>query len=536
MNRNLLFAALLAAGLAQAGLADAADIKIVNLDQGTGQGLDDPTPTTPIGGNPGTTKGEQAQIVFQFAADLWGAALESDVEILNTVTFQPLACDATSGVLGSSGTNYIFAFEDGPDLPPGMLAETWYHSALGDAIAGTDLGIINDLPADTPDIISQFNGKLGEPGCLTGNGWYYGLDGNTPSDRISLIDVIMHEMAHGLGFSGFNNLASGALNQGIPDVYSTYVADNSTGKNWVDMTDAERVAAAKNNGHLVFFGQNVKDEAPLVLTSGTDDDGNVKLYAPTALAQGSSFSHYDTSLTMNALMEPFINDSLSADVLLDLTPALFKDVGWTVNGGNQMLLDCDTGVPTSVTGGLIAGANIYASAKAFAGGAENLLVYRDQIRDHADVLADDEVITPDQHTSLLACLTDEATATQFEEWGNGDTGEPCDPETEECGPDVPDAIALTNKVPVTGLSGTGGEVLYSFEAEAGSVLSIMTYGGTGDVSVYVSLGEEPTADSYDSRSTRAGNSETVRFTAPEAGTYYIKLAGTYGKLTLVARQ
>src|SRR3546814_10246444 len=96
-----------------------------------------------------------------------------------------------------------------------------------------------------------------------------------------------------------------------------------------------------------------------------------------------------------------------------------------------MLLACDTGVPTSVAGGLIAGANIYASARAFAGGAENLLVYRDEIRAHADVLADGEVITPDQHTSVLACLTDEATAAQFEEWGNGDTGVPCDPETEE---------------------------------------------------------------------------------------------------------
>lgn len=535
MTRTLLFTALLAAGFAQAGAASAADIKIINLDEGTGQGLDDPTPTSPVGGNPGTTKGEQAQIVFQFAADLWGAALQSDVEILNTVTFQPLACDATSGVLGSSGTNYIFAFEDGPDLPEGMLAETWYHSALGDAIAGTDLGVVNDLPPDTPDIISQFNGKLGEPGCLTGNGWYYGLDGNTPANRISLIDVIMHEMAHGLGFSGFNNLSTGAMNQGIPDVYSTYVKDDNSGMNWIDMTDAQRVTAATGNG-LVFFGQTVKDEAPLVLTQGTDADGNVKLYAPAALAQGSSFSHYDTSLTMNALMEPFINDSLSADVILDLTPALFKDVGWTVNGGNQMLLDCDTGVPTSVAGGVIAGANVYASAKAYAGGAENLLVYRDQIRGHADALADAEVLTPEQHDSVLACLTDDATAAQFEEWGNGDTGEPCDPETEECGPEEPDATPLTNKVPVTGLSGTGGEALYSFEAEAGSVLSIMTYGGTGNASVYVSLGEEPTTDAYDAKSTRAGNSETVRFTAPEAGTYYIKLTGTYGRLTLVARQ
>jgi hypothetical protein len=267
--------------------------------------------------------------------------------------------------------------------------------------------------------------------------------------------------------------------------------------------------------------------------SGTDADGNVLLYAPTVLAQGSSFSHYDTRLTANALMEPFINDSLSSDVMVDLTTALFKDIGWSVNGGNQMLLTCDTGVPASVQGGLIAGANIYASARAFAGGAVDVAGYRDEIRGHVDGLADAEVITSEQHTSAMACLTDETTSAQFEEWGNAEEP-PCDPETEQCGPV---ATPLNNKVPVGSLAGTAGsEVLYSFEAQAGAVLSIMTYGGSGNVSMYVSLGEEPTTDAYDSKSARAGNSETVRFTAPTAGTYYIKLTGTYSGLTLVARQ
>ncbi|KHL52512.1 PPC domain-containing protein, partial [Xanthomonas cannabis] len=79
---------------------------------------------------------------------------------------------------------------------------------------------------------------------------------------------------------------------------------------------------------------------------------------------------------------------------------------------------------------------------------------------------------------------------------------------------------------------------YSFEAKAGAVLSFMTYGGTGDVSLYVSHEAEPSATSFDAKSTRPGNSETVRFTAPKAGTYYIKLVGAsaYAKVTLVARQ
>ncbi|MGV1106843.1 S8 family peptidase [Xanthomonas translucens] len=113
---------------------------------------------------------------------------------------------------------------------------------------------------------------------------------------------------------------------------------------------------------------------------------------------------------------------------------------------------------------------------------------------------------------------------------------PCDPQTEQC---TPPATALTNKVAVAGLTGaTGNEVLYSFEAEAGAVLSFLTYGGSGNVSLYVSFDKEPSTTNYDAKSVRPGNNETVRFTAPQAGTYYVKLVGTssYSGVSLVARQ
>ncbi|MCF8808582.1 S8 family serine peptidase [Xanthomonas campestris pv. campestris] len=139
-------------------------------------------------------------------------------------------------------------------------------------------------------------------------------------------------------------------------------------------------------------------------------------------------------------------------------------------------------------------------------------------------------VTPPTSTPIGSGIVDAKAALEAE------LVEPCDPDTETC---APAAIALTNKAPLTGLSGEyNSSTLYSFEAKAGAVLSFMTYGGTGNVSVYVSFEAEPTATDYDAKSTRPGNSETVRFTAPKAGTYYIKLvgAGDYAKLTLVARQ
>src|SRR4029453_18324894 len=67
----------------------AAKVTIVNND-GPGEGFNDPTPVVPVGGNPGTTLGQQRLIAFQYAADLWGATLDSNVEIDVRAAFDPL--------------------------------------------------------------------------------------------------------------------------------------------------------------------------------------------------------------------------------------------------------------------------------------------------------------------------------------------------------------------------------------------------------------------------------------------------------------
>ena len=111
----------------------------------------------------------------------------------------------------------------------------------------------------------------------------------------------------------------------------------------------------------------------------------------------------------------------------------------------------------------------------------------------------------------------------------GDPGDPGDP----------DAIELTNGVALTGLSGAAGSsTLYSIEVPAGeSLLSVVTYGGRGDVSVYVSAGEAPTAEDHDRGSERPGTNETVRIVRPEATTYYILVVGerAFSGVSLQAR-
>ncbi|HEV2845252.1 MAG TPA: peptidase, partial [Thermoanaerobaculia bacterium] len=120
--RNL-FACLALATLAAAPAFGAAQFVIVNAD-GANEGFNDPTPAAPVGGNPGTTLGEQRRIAFQHAADIWGAVLDSPVPIKIRSAFNPLTCTATAATLGSAGSIRIFAFGD---ATVSELPLVWHH-------------------------------------------------------------------------------------------------------------------------------------------------------------------------------------------------------------------------------------------------------------------------------------------------------------------------------------------------------------------------------------------------------------------------
>lgn len=107
--------------------------------------------------------------------------------------------------------------------------------------------------------------------------------------------------------------------------------------------------------------------------------------------------------------------------------------------------------------------------------------------------------------------------------------------TQPIPPDI--GTLIVNRVPLTGQSGSAGEtVLYRIVVPAGrSSLSLRTYGGTGDVSIYTARDRIPTTSSYDMKSVKPGNSEAVFVTVPAAGTYYVLVAGetAFGGLSVL---
>lgn len=253
MRRLLLLAALL--GLALNAFAGSGKIIIRSLDS-KGVGFDDQTPATPVGGNPGTTLGQQRLNVFLEAARRWQNALDVNTDIVVAASFAPIAgCTDTSAVLGQASPMYWkHSFTGAP------RENVWYPAALANQMARQDLEPARD------DIFTQFNGDLDKQTCLGGTDWYYGLD-NNKGDDVDLFVVVLHEIAHGLGVSG--KTGSAEFSENRPAVFHTKMLDLTAGLRWDQMSAEQRRVSLTNTSNVVWDGEHVKNNAKTYLTPVT---------------------------------------------------------------------------------------------------------------------------------------------------------------------------------------------------------------------------------------------------------------------------
>jgi hypothetical protein len=324
-GKALLRATALASALALPSSAFATKITIVNMDT-AGVGFNDPTPRTPVGGNNGTTLGEQRMNVFRYAADFWAQRLDSPVEVKVQAKFEVLTCSATSAVLGSAGTRYVFSDFTGAPRPL-----TWYSGTLANKLAGEDLEPTED------DISARFTTALDDGSCTFPRKWYYGLDAQPAGGTTDFATVVIHELGHGLGFQTFVSRTTGAKfagddGIGLDDAYMVNLYDATTGKTWDKLTDSERLTSITNTTNLLWNGPEVIAVASSRLSSGVGVGGRPQIYAPNPSESASSMSHWDTAVSPNEIMEPFITGATHS---LLITGELMKDLGWSLSSGGS---------------------------------------------------------------------------------------------------------------------------------------------------------------------------------------------------------
>ncbi len=224
---------------------------------------------------------EWTKAQVQASIDVWAANFESKVPIYIEATW---GRSSSFSILGSARPGSYFSnFTGAPD------ASLWYPSALANALAG------KDLDGDNPEMIITVNSLAS---------WYRGGASGPSKSEYDLQSVILHEMAHGLGFLSTDSyddfFGYGSIDQ--PTAYDAYV-QTGDGRRLSDLPSPSLELGEALTSKLVWSG-------PL----GTTANGGVKplLYTPKSYEDGSSVSHLDEATFSSAGPDAVMSPNLDA--------------------------------------------------------------------------------------------------------------------------------------------------------------------------------------------------------------------------------
>lgn len=242
---------------------------------------------------------ENVKIPIQAAVDVWSENFSSTVPINININW---GRSTSYSVLASASAKKNFAnFIGAPDKT------LYYPSALANALSGKDL----DPNAAEMEITINSSAP-----------WYYGIDGNCPARSYDLVSVILHEMAHGLGFiSGtYYDEFSGFGRVDQPTPFDAY-AQLPDGRRLADMPSPSLETGKAMTTNLVWSGDIATKE---------NNGVKPKLYTPTAYEAGSSVAHLDEATFSrsgnNAVMTPNLDSGEVFHLPGSLLLAMFEDM------------------------------------------------------------------------------------------------------------------------------------------------------------------------------------------------------------------
>lgn len=274
-----------------------------------------------------------ARNAFQYAVEIWESALISSVPIRVRAEWR----DLDDGVLGQALWGSAFSNFGGE-----QHQNIFYPVALAEKIARKEL----NLPSE-PDIVASLNNNIS---------WYYGLDGNTPTGKMDLVTIVLHEIGHGLGFTDSYDVKGTDGTVGLsssagptPFIFDIFVEDASGANLLHDFDSPSKPLAAALESTSLFFG------GPM--SAASLHGVKAELFAPATFDNGSSIAHLDeatfnAAADANRLMTPQIAFAESIHDPGDLLLAMFSDMGWVYTNIDHLPLK-DTermdGAPYKVT-------------------------------------------------------------------------------------------------------------------------------------------------------------------------------------------
>jgi len=248
---------------------------------------------------------DSAKLAFQYAVDIWKNLIYSPIPIHIQATWESLASD----VLGSCGpSDYI------PNFNSTQIWNCYYPIAMVEKMLGQEVNGPTDHEID-----ASFNKDF--------SNWYFGTDGNTPRTRYDFASTVLHELTHGLGFTGFFNSDSrGRGGYGGTDGFSAAFDQFVINKNGEKLTDKSlftnpsvKLNQNLTSGWLNFNSKFVTGALP-------------RLYAPSPWDSGSSIYHLDDAIypagDLNSLMTHAMGKGEAIHDPGPYTEAIMEEMGW----------------------------------------------------------------------------------------------------------------------------------------------------------------------------------------------------------------
>lgn len=251
----------------------------------------------------------EAQAAFAYAVSIWESIIESDMPIRMKAIWRD---DLDANVLGSCGPEtYYSNFKDAP------YEDRYYPVAIAEKISKKELN-----GASRYDIEANFSRDIA---------WYYGTDLNCPDSLYDFVSVVLHEIGHGLGFTGFffvdEDLGAYGFNVMGDATSFDLLVHHISGNALVDTSFYDN---SSTDLKKALESSNLYANSPVA--KSRNNGAKPRLYAPKDFDNGSSIYHLNDFTyqygNVNSLMTHAVGRAEAIHDPGPLTRGIMDDMGW----------------------------------------------------------------------------------------------------------------------------------------------------------------------------------------------------------------
>ena len=246
---------------------------------------------------------EEAKDAFLYAVSIWETQLTSEIPIRIVAKWESY----TDNILAKSRPS--LQYRNKPYFPE---QNVYYPVALAEKLGGVELN------QKQPDIECSFNSNYP---------WYFKTDGNTPTNKYDLVTAALHEITHGLGFTGFLHDEEGKgtfdNREQLPSIYDFYIF-NKSNQQLADKNLFETPSVALHNQ---LISEELKIYSPAAITKSANDENWI--YAPNTWKNGASIYHLNESFnSQEGLMSAYAYKGKAIHNPGKKTMEILSEIGW----------------------------------------------------------------------------------------------------------------------------------------------------------------------------------------------------------------